>query len=811
MSTPDPASDRFAACMRSVATELLGQPTTLHGNEMRFGTRGSLSVDPNRGVWCDHESGESGGVLDLIKRQQSTDAAGAFRYLEQHGHIEPPHALCPSKPRPPEIEAVYDYVDEAGDLLFQVCRMKPKDFRQRRPDGAGGFIWKTGGVRRVVYHLPEVIKAVAAGRTIYVVEGEKAVDRLLKLHVAATCSPGGANKWSASYSSALTSADVVILPDNDEPGRQHAATVERALHGVAARIRIVDLPGLPPKADVFDWIEAGGTRAQLETLIEKTTDQQPSPAAAPTALETEPNLPNRPLVKVVAGHLHTMADEAEQAVIAAGEPIYQRGNKLVRPIRRELPAAHGRSTVAAGLSALDLATAVDLLSKVARWERFDGRTKEWLQTDPPERVAKILLARKGRWTVPHIAGVITTPTMRPDGSILSAPGYDAITRLYHEHDASVVLSPAVARPTQLDADRAMGDLQKVIAEFPFEGDVARAVALSCIITPVVRGALAVVPLHAIRARTAGTGKSYLVDVASTIATGRPCPVTSVAPDNERETEKRLTGLLLAGFPLLSLDNVNGELGGDLLCQAIERLLVRLRPLGRSDIVEIESRATIMATGNNLRVRGDMVRRTIVCELDAGLERPELRQFQDDPVAIVLSDRGRYVSAALVIVRAYILAGQPDQLPPIASFSDWSGTVRSALVWLGCADPAASMETARADDPELETIREVMVAWHGANGPAGTTCRRTIALASERCARADEDGDHASYAPQHGLRFPGLHDALARVAIARNVLDAPRLGRWLQAKEGRIVDGRRFKRDGTTEGSARWMLEQVGRA
>ena len=519
---------------------------------------------------------------------------------------------------------------------------------------------------------------------------------------------------------------------------------------------------------------------------------------------------DKPLIRVTAGHLDTLADEAEQAIIAAGVAVYQRGGELVRPVRRELPAAHGQTTLAAGLTVVTLPAAVDQLSTVARWERYDGRAKDWLQTDPPERVAKILLSRAGRWTVPHVAGVVTVPTMRPDGSILSAPGYDTATRLHHEHDANLILTPAVANPTRLDADRAIADLQNLISEFPFVDDVARSVGLSALITPVVRGALSVAPLHAIRARTAGTGKSFLADLASAIATGRPCPVTSAAPGDEAETEKRLTGLLLAGFPLLSLDNVNGELSGDLLCQAVERPLIRVRPMGRHDIAEIESRSTIIATGNNLRLRGDMVRRTIVCDLDAGMERPELRQFDADPVAIVQLDRGRFVSAALVIVRAYVLAGQPGQLPPIASFADWSNLVRSSLVWLGCADPAASMETARADDPELETIREVMAAWHDANGPAGTTCRRTIVLASERCARVDENGDHSAYASQHGLRFPGLHDALARVAMGRSGIDATRLGRWLQSREGRIVDGRRFKRDGTTEGSARWMLEQVGR-
>ena len=331
--------------------------------------------------------------------------------------------------------------------------------------------------------------------------------------------------------------------------------------------------------------------------------------------------------------------------------------------------------------------------------------------------------------------------------------------------------------------------------------VSEAVALSALITPVVRGAIPVAPAHAFRANTAGSGKSYLADTSSAIATGRPCPVISAAPGDEAETEKRITGLLLAGFPIISLDNVNGELGGDLLCQAIERPLVRLRPLGRSDIVEIESRSTVFCTGNQLRVRGDMVRRTLVCDLDAEVERPEERQFSADPVATILADRGRYVSAALVIVRAYLLAGCPGALPPIASFDEWSRLVRSALVWLGCADPAQSMRAARDDDPELNELREVIEAWRGAFGSTPTICRDVLRAATEKVAKPDDN----PYAPLTESRFPGLHDVLMRVAGVRGAPDPARLGRWLLSREGRMVGVERFKRDGTTAGSARWKL------
>lgn len=513
-----------------------------------------------------------------------------------------------------------------------------------------------------------------------------------------------------------------------------------------------------------------------------------------------------PVIRVVAGELHTNATAGEAAIIAAGLPIYQRGHGLVRPVVQEVPAAKGRMTVSAALHEIGAHGLVDALCGCAKWERYDARAEEWLRVNPPKQVAEVLLSRVGLWTLPKVIGVVTCPTLRPDGSILSAPGYDSATRLYHAADPGLTLRGSVHKPTRTAAEGGLASLNTLLSEFPFadsttEG-VSRAVALSGLITPVVRGAMAVAPLHAFRANTAGSGKSYLVDTASAIATGRPCPVAAAAAD-EAETEKRIAGLLLAGFPLASLDNCNGELGGDLLCQAIERPLIRIRRLGGSDIVELESRCTLFATGNALRVRGDMTRRTVVCDLDANMERPETRAFRGDPVATVLADRGRYVSACLVIVRAYLAAETPGLLPPIASFDDWSRLVRSALVWLGCADPAQSMEVAREDDPELAELREVVTAWKANLELGDGLTVKELADAAERRA-ATVIGEPPDYA------HPEWRDCLLRLVGDRGNVNTRRLAGWLRSREGRIAEGYRFKRSvmGSQGGLVRWTMQKV---
>ncbi|HPA50128.1 MAG TPA: DUF3631 domain-containing protein [Thermoanaerobaculia bacterium] len=166
------------------------------------------------------------------------------------------------------IKAVYRYTDETGALLFEVVRFEPKDFRQRRPDPAGkdGYAWNLNGTRRVLYHLPEVAEAVRAGLPLFLVEGEKDVDNLRAAGLRATTHAGGAKSWrAADYVETLRGARVVVVPDDDEPGREHGRAVAQSLRGVAAEVRVLNL-GRPGVKDASDWLAAGGTREELESL-----------------------------------------------------------------------------------------------------------------------------------------------------------------------------------------------------------------------------------------------------------------------------------------------------------------------------------------------------------------------------------------------------------------------------------------------------------------------------------------------------------------------------------------------------------------
>ncbi|WP_288076439.1 AAA family ATPase [Pseudomonas sp.] len=178
-----------------------------------------------------------------------------------------------------KVVATYDYTDEHGELLFQAVRYEPKDFRQRKPMPDGSWLWSIKGVRRVLYRLPELIDNIAAGKTIYIVEGEKDVEAARSIGLAATCNAMGAdngngNKWMADFGDVFRGADVVIVPDQDDPGIKHTERVIDTLQGKAARVRVAN----PTTGkDLADWIAAGATEkdilAEAVDAFEVTTEQ----------------------------------------------------------------------------------------------------------------------------------------------------------------------------------------------------------------------------------------------------------------------------------------------------------------------------------------------------------------------------------------------------------------------------------------------------------------------------------------------------------------------------------------------------------
>jgi Bifunctional DNA primase/polymerase, N-terminal len=505
----------------------------------------------------------------------------------------------------------------------------------------------------------------------------------------------------------------------------------------------------------------------------------------------------RPVMQVGGGRLSDLADKAEKLLIEAGVPFYERSNKLARPIVKIVDTFHGRKTSVAQLARVEAVYARDMLCRIAVWVRFDMRSNAWVRTDPPPDVAPTMLARAGEWAFPTIAGIITTQTMRPDGTIFAQPGYDPATRLLLIDPPPMV--PIPENPTRADAEAALALLTSLLTEFPLVDDVGRAVALSTFITPVVRGAFSVTPMHVVDAPVPGAGKSYLLDTAAVIATGQLMPVFP-AGRTEEETEKRLGSALLASQSLITIDNVNGELSGDALCQIVERPRPQVRILGKSELVDVETRGTsLFANGNNIVIVGDLCRRVIRAQLDPKLEQPELRIFTGNPVETILADRGAYVAAALTICRAYVVAGRPNRAPRLASFEGWSDTVRSALMWLGQADPVTSMAMSRDDDPQRGALRAVHVAWAeviGTGYKSRMTLKDVIALIAETKPGAGGPT----------LKWPELATAVHAVAgDHRHPSNAQQLGNWMRGNKQRVLGSFRFELKSDLKHGSKWWI------
>lgn len=189
-----------------------------------------------------------------------------------------PNGSATKRPSQREIVATYDYVDTFGVLLFQVVRYSDKSFLQRRPDENGGWVWDIKGVERCLYRLPELTRAPDHAM-IYICEGEKDVDRLIAEGMFATCNSGGAGKWKFTDDTPLHKCQIAFTPDNDESGRDHAQDAVARLHGKAASVRIVELPGLPEHGDVSDWLDAGNDPEDLDELASQAPVWQPETRA----------------------------------------------------------------------------------------------------------------------------------------------------------------------------------------------------------------------------------------------------------------------------------------------------------------------------------------------------------------------------------------------------------------------------------------------------------------------------------------------------------------------------------------------------
>lgn len=627
-------------------------------------------------------------------------------------------------------------------------------------------------------------------------------------HLVLTCfDAGNLLPVAQSIRARWPDAILIIAADNDiwtkgNPGMTAARKAADAVSGLVA------FPPFTPAdatalgegpTDWNDWTALRGADSVADLFVGVLTAKLVPVAAA---LPARNERPQRRTIEVTPGALGHVVDAGEWALLEQCHDLYQRGGQIVRPVRGELvDAAHATKAPATILHPLNKHGLVEALTQAADWVKPDGRRRPDGQVgrvNCPMNVAETLLAR-GQWRLRRLTAIIDAPTLRADGSVLDAPGYDQETGLLLECGAQFGAVPE--SPTHADAHAALKRLSALVAAFPFVGPEDRAVWLAALLTACVRRSLPTAPMFAFSAPTAGSGKSLLVDLIAVIATGSRAPVFSQGRD-EAEMEKRLAAALLAGHGVVSIDNCTLPIDGDLLCQALTQPTLILRPLGSSATRSVPASATFFANGNSLVIAGDMTRRVLLCSLDAGQERPELREFEFNPLEEAQGGRASYLVDVLTILRAYHVAGRPEQpISPLGSFEAWSKFVRSALLWLNLSDPVRTMERTRVADPKLSALRAALNAWSSVFGRKPVRVREAIDLASQQ--------KNGIFPSKTEFLYPDFQEALMTVAGVAGRINSRTMGKWLASNQGRIVGGKRFVHSGVDrDGVVKWGVEEI---
>ena len=444
-------------------------------------------------------------------------------------------------------------------------------------------------------------------------------------------------------------------------------------------------------------------------------DSRPTPTDEPSGeYEIDGGAPSdpRPLGKPTIRLGVDQARVVREAILALGRQhrYYSRGTSLYRILQPSAPEGEPRPLARLELVPVDALQIA--MSDAANWEKAKKvkEGEEWTEATPPSWAVSGVHAA-GQWHgLAPLVGVVSTPCLRRDGSVLAEPGYDTTTGLVYRPVGRI--NPIKDRPTLGDALAARDELLEVVKDFPFAGEEYKAAWLSLVLTPFARHALQdSAPLGYIDANTRGSGKSLLASATGYITTGRLVPMTSW-PEDEAEREKRITALMMEGASMVVFDNCESLIGGQALNIILTSASWSGRILGQSKSTgELPLRTTFLATGNNCDFSRDTPRRTIHVRLVSPLERPEQRVDFEHKYLLewVGENRPRLAAAALTILRAYVVAGRPiTTLKAMGGYTDWSRAVREAVVWVGMGDPVETQDALMAtSDRSTSELADIM--------------------------------------------------------------------------------------------------------
>ena len=467
---------------------------------------------------------------------------------------------------PRRIVKTYSYTDEAGNTLFEVVRYEPKDFRQRRPDGKGGHVWNLKDVRMVLYRLPELLHAISAGQAIFLVEGEKDADKLVSLGLAATTNAGGAEKWRPEYTESLRGAHIVLLPDNDAPGRKHTDKIAASVLPVAASVRLLDLPNLPPKGDVSDWLKAGGTADELQQMADAAPEWTPAQAAPEPKAGTE---------KTLADFEATDGGNADRFALLFGEDVryipglgWRAWNGSRWDAGEEIAQRRARETVRAlyshaGQLAESARYAEDVIERKMIATRAEELLKHAKRSDAAPRIGAIVTLAKAD---PKLSADVADFEIKP--WIVGFPNGTWDKGEFREHRREDHIEHLTAVPFDAGADRT--DWETLLHRMT-GGDADLAQMLQDVAGYAFSGASSMRLLPWLYGPK-GTGKSTFAELLQTAlgATAKPLDWSLLSGDREAErlgaTIRGMRAVMLpeAGRKRLDADVLKMLSGGDRL-------------------------------------------------------------------------------------------------------------------------------------------------------------------------------------------------------------------------------------------------------
>lgn len=528
----------------------------------------------------------------------------------------------------------------------------------------------------------------------------------------------------------------------------------------------------------------------------------------PNALRLVTGNDERPEIQLTE-ELSDVTDYACDAL--ANDPeIYQRGGALVNVIQPALSPEDAAPGVPM-IRELPHATLNVRLAQIARWLKLEKKSGNWKRVNVPAAIVNAVHAR-GEWPkVRPLAAVSTAPTMRPNGTVLQTPGYDAATAILYW--PTLPFAEVADEPSRDDARNAAEAILDLAVDFPFaesDNGANRSAWLAAVLTLAARHAImGPCPLFAVDGNTPGAGKSRLVDLAMMIVHGTKAARSSISNKDE-ELRKQITSLLLEGSPAALFDNIQsgGRFGGPAFDALLTSDVWKDRDLGRLRVLVLPSRAVFFSTGNNQRFTGDLPRRTLRIRLESPLENPEDRAgFKhgegDALLRKALANRKFLVAQALTILRAHAVAGRPRCGKSWGSFEAWNDIVGGAIRWLGYADPLDARATADSGADETRIAAACVIAAMLSIGRPLTA--RELVNELYPITRFDDERT-----PDLFPTFAPARDSLENVTGAKGVPQPTHVGYFLKRIQGRVVGGKAVVSELDRHSKVqRWRIREAG--